>query len=195
VAAEGENGDQPQFNALNYCKPVDGVIIPPDMLTTIQVWNVPPDDPDEKVEYRWQGGSAASAAQIPDCTESIILAVAPPGSVRMPDLRRFGENQAKERLAELGITNVYVDYQTRERIPELFDSYAPYAVVSTLPEPGAWVPPDTTVVLGVRAPDEAPPPATEPTAEPTAEPPPGPPPDGGSTPIPPPIEIPTPAVP
>ena len=44
-----------------------------------------------------------------------------------------------------------------------------------------------TVVLGVRAPDEAPPPAAEPTAEPTAEPPPGPPPDGGSTPIPPPI--------
>ena len=65
----------------------------------------------------------------------MIAAVAPPGSVRMPDLRRFGENQAKEQLAALGVTNIYVDYQDRARIPDLYDQYAPYAVVSTLPAP------------------------------------------------------------
>jgi beta-lactam-binding protein with PASTA domain len=75
-----------------------------------------------------------------------------PGAVRMPDLRRFGENQAKEQLAALGIFNVYVDYQTRDRIPDVYDEYAPYAVVSTLPAPGEWIDPNVTVVLGVRAP-------------------------------------------
>jgi peptidoglycan glycosyltransferase len=64
----------------------------------------------------------------------------------------LGENQAKEQLALMGITSTYVDYQGRDRIPAVFDTVAPYVVVSTLPAPGAWVPPDTTVVLGIRAP-------------------------------------------
>jgi peptidoglycan glycosyltransferase len=75
----------------------------------------------------------------------------------MPDLRRFGENQAKEQLAALGVTNIYVDYQDRSRIPDIYDQYSPYAVVSTLPAPGDYIPPGTTVVLGVRAPDPGPP--------------------------------------
>jgi peptidoglycan glycosyltransferase len=159
--AEGED-DQPAPNPANYCKPVEGMAIPEGMLTTIKVWNVPPADPDEKVDYRWQGGSAISAGQIPDCSDAMIAAVAPPGSVRMPDLRKLGENQAKERLAELGVYNVYVDYQTRERIPEVYDTVGPYVVLSTLPAPGDWIPPDTTVVLGIRAPDPDPQPAPAP---------------------------------
>jgi peptidoglycan glycosyltransferase len=83
----------------------------------------------------------------------------------MPDLRRFGENQAKEKLAELGVTNIYVDYQDRTRIPDLYDQYSPYAVVSTLPAPGDYIPPDTTVVLGIRAPDPDPQPADPPVPE------------------------------
>jgi hypothetical protein len=134
------------------------LVIPDGMLTTIKVMKLPPFDPDEKVDYRWGGGGAISAEQIPDCTDAMIAAVAPPGSVRMPDLRRFGENQAKEKLAELGVTNIYVDYQDRSRIPDLYDQFVPYAVVSTLPAPGDYIPPDTTVVLGVRAPDPGPPP-------------------------------------
>ena len=173
------------------------------MITTIKVWNVPPQDPDEKVEYKWQGGSAASANDIPDCSGELIASVAPPGSVRMPDLRRFGENQAREQLAALGLTNIYVDYQTRERIPDVFDTTAPYAVVSTLPGPGEWIPPGTTVVLGVRAPDEvAAPPAEQPTAAPADGQPPAPTPEGGQPPVPtpeggqpPPFDIPTPPVP
>jgi len=157
--AVDENGDaqeQAAVNPANYCQPVDGVSIPPDMLTTIKVWNVPPRDPDEKVEYRWQGGGAFAADAIPACTNEIVASVAPPGSVKMPDLRRLGENQAKEVLASLGIYNIYVDYQTRDRIPDVYDAYGAYVVISTLPAPGDWIPPDTTVVLGIRAPDPAP---------------------------------------
>jgi peptidoglycan glycosyltransferase len=160
VVAETDT-DQPTLNAADYCKPVDGVVIPDGLLTTIKVWNLPPPDPDEKVDYHWQGGSAISDAQIPDCSDAMIVAVAPPGSVRMPDLRKFGENQAKERLAALGITNVYVDYQTRDRIPDVYDSVGPYVVLSTLPAPGDWIRPDTTVVLGIRAPDPEPQPVPE----------------------------------
>ena len=165
AVAEGEPEQQPALNTANYCKPVDGLVIPDGMLTTIKVMKLPPSDPDEKVDYRWAGGGAVSAEQIPDCTDAMIASVAPPGSVRMPDLRRFGENQAKEKLAELGVTNIYVDYQDRTRIPDLYDQYSPYAVVSTLPAPGDYIPPDTTVVLGIRAPDPGPPPADAPAPE------------------------------
>jgi peptidoglycan glycosyltransferase len=163
AVAEGDQAQLPAENPANYCKPIDGMIVPDGMLTTIKVWNLPPYDPDEKVDYRWAGGGAVSAEQIPDCTDAMIASVAPPGSVRMPDLRRFGENQAKEMLAALGVTNIYVDYQDRSRIPDQYDQYAPYAVVSTLPAAGDYIPPDTTVVLGVRAPDPGPPPGDVPT--------------------------------
>ena len=178
---DGETSEQ-STNPENYCRPVDGVTIPSDMLTTIRVWRVPPHDPDEKVEYRWQGGGAFSGDAIPECSNEKIASVAPPGSVKMPDLRRLGENQAKEALAAIGIYNTYVDYQTRERIPDVFDSVGPYVVLSTLPAAGEWIPPDTTVVLGIRAPAAAPP-AEQPASEqPPAE-------------QPAPEEVPTPAVP
>ncbi|HEY3231926.1 MAG TPA: transglycosylase domain-containing protein [Roseiflexaceae bacterium] len=164
-----------------YCMPADGVDIPPEMLVTIKVWNTPPPDPDEKVVYRWEGSGGAVAGDIPPCTTDTIAAVAPPGSVRMPDLRNFGENQAKERLAALGIYDVYVDYQTRDRIPDVYDRFAPYVVLSTLPGAGDWIRPGTTVVLGVRAPDAQPPPVDwvpTPTLE-SAPPAPPSPPDNG----------------
>ncbi len=146
-----------------YCTPGEGQGIAPDQATTILTWNVPPPDPDEQIVYRWEGMSASIgdrtvvpivASAIPACTADMLIPYKPPspGAVRMPDLRRFGENQAKEQLAALGVFNVYVDYQTRDRIPEVFDEYAPYAVVSTLPAPGEWIDPNMTVVLGVRAP-------------------------------------------
>lgn len=146
-----------------YCTPGEDQNIAPERVTTILTWNVPPPDPDEQIVYRWEGMSASIgdrtvapivAAAIPACTAEMLIPYAPPppGAVRMPDLRRFGENQAKEQLAALGIFNVYVDYQTRDRIPDVFDEYPPYAVVSTLPAPGEWIDPNVTVVLGVRAP-------------------------------------------
>ncbi len=137
--------------------------LPTGILTTLSVWNLPASDPDEKVDYRWQGGSALAAAQLPECTDAMIAAVAPPGSIKMPDLHRFGENQAKELLIGLGVANqIYVDYQDRARIPQVFDQYAPYAVVSTLPGAGEWIKPNETIVLGVRAPEDGPPPGAAP---------------------------------
>lgn len=146
-----------------FCTPGEGRNIAPERITTILTWNVPPPDPNEQVVYTWEGmrnsiGDRAIApivaSAIPACTAEMLIPHAPPapGAVRMPDLRRFGENEAKEQLAALGIFNVYVDYQTRDRIPDVFDEYPPYAVVSTLPAPGEWIDPNMTVVLGVRAP-------------------------------------------
>lgn len=146
-----------------YCAPGEVQNIAPERVTTILTWNVPPPDPDEQIVYTWEGMQSSIgdraiapivASAIPACTADMLVPYTPPvpGAVRMPDLRRFGENQAKEQLAALGIFNVYVDYQTRDRIPEVFDEYPPYAVVSTLPAPGEWIDPNMTVVLGVRAP-------------------------------------------
>lgn len=147
-----------------YCTPPENEPVVPELLTTILTWNVPPPDPDEQVVYTWEGARGTMGdraiepivgASIPTCSPDVLVPLTPPtpGAVRMPDLRRFGENQAKEQLAALGIFNVFVDYQTRDRIPDVFDQYVPYAVISTIPAAGEWIDPDVTVVLGVRAPE------------------------------------------
>ena len=141
-----------------YCRPQPDRV-PDGLLTTIDVWRLPPPDPSIKVDYRWEGGSANSASQIPECTEDMLAvsevppAALEPGAIKMPNLFGLGENQAKEALARVGIYSVYVDYQTRDRIPDIFDQYGPYVVISTLPRAGEWVPPDSTVILGIRAPE------------------------------------------
>jgi peptidoglycan glycosyltransferase len=155
--------------------------IPAGLATTINIWKTPPADPDEKVRYVWSGGSAGG--NVPVCSQEQYASVIEPtpeptpepapGSVIMPDLRKFGENQAKERLAALGVTNyIYVDYQTRERIPAIYDQFSPYAVVSTIPAAGQPIVPGTTIVLGIRAPDPQPaaPPADQPPAPPAPQP-------------------------
>jgi len=162
VSADGEGADQLFAASGKYCMPVDGMPMPQGMLVTVKIWSLPPLDPDEKVTYSWEGGGGVAAENIPPCTPDLIASVAPPGSVRMPDLRKLGENQAKDQLAALGIYNVYVDYQTRDRIPDVFDSYGPYVVLSTLPAPGDWIHPGETVVLGIRAPEDQPAPPAEP---------------------------------
>jgi hypothetical protein len=155
-----------------YCLPVDGETYPPDLVTTQRVWNTPPPDPYERVRYVWNGGSAGGGtANLRSCTPDDFVAPVPTppfeGAIQMPDLRRMGENQAKDALAKLGITDVYVDYQTRERIPADFDRFVPYSVVSTIPSAGDWYVPGTTVVLGIRAPDGS---APAPTAAPSDQP-------------------------
>jgi peptidoglycan glycosyltransferase len=64
----------------------------------------------------------------------------------------LGENQAKAALANVGVTNVVVDYQGPDRLGDLYNQFPPYAVVSHTPGPGTPVEPGMTVVLGVRAP-------------------------------------------
>ncbi len=195
--AEGEEeAEQQGLPPGNYCRPVEGVEYPEGLRRTVYIWNMPPPDPDVRVRYEWQGGSAGiEIDNLPVCEAAMFEPPVPQppvaGAILMPDLKRLGENQAKELLASLGVpaSMVYVDYQTRDRIPELFDQYVPYSVVSTLPAAGDWILPGTTVVLGVRAPEEAPqpppgsepppedepaepPPEPEPTAPPSQEPPP-----------------------
>src|SRR5690606_15190520 len=123
-------------------------------------------DPSERVRYVWSGGSATQLsgdddsegglgelANLRSCRPEDFVkpTPAPPvaGAIQMPDLRHLGENQAKDELAKLGIFSIYVDYQTRDRIPDSFDQFVPYSVVSTLPAPGDWYIPGTTVVLGI----------------------------------------------
>jgi peptidoglycan glycosyltransferase len=176
LSGSGDNGDPG-----SYCRPTAGMTIPAGLATTINIWKTPPADPDEKVRYVWSGGSAGG--NVPVCSQEQYASVIEPtpeptpepapGSVIMPDLRKFGENQAKERLAALGVTNyIYVDYQTRERIPAIYDQFSPYAVVSTIPAAGQPIVPGTTIVLGIRAPDPQPaaPPADQPPAPPAPQP-------------------------
>jgi membrane peptidoglycan carboxypeptidase len=174
---ESDESDESQEMRGIYCLPVDGISIPPELLVTVKVWNTPPPNEDEKVSYRWESGGGIVEGNIPPCTQDTIAAIAPPGAVRMPDLRNFGENQAKERLAALGIYNIYVDYQTRDRIPDIFDKFGAYVVLSTLPQAGDWIKPGETVVLGIRAPDEqpAPPPDQPPPDQAPPDGPPAPP--------------------
>ncbi len=165
-----------------YCLPVKDVSYPPEMVEVLTYWNVPDSEPDERVVYQWSGGSAGTSVRpgsFPQCTTAVVKKLTPtpnpeerlptPSSspttmlpapvsnaVAMPDLLRMGENQAKEVLASLGVNDVYIEYQTRDRIPQIFDQYAPYTVVSTLPTAGNWVLPRSMVILRVRAPDQQP---------------------------------------
>jgi peptidoglycan glycosyltransferase len=148
------------------CLPPDPTLLSAERTVSLLNWRLPPADPAERVVYAWESlnawvPGAISIAfpreRLPVCDAATVIDAAPappaPDAIRMPDLQRFGENQAREQLAALGITSIFVDYQTRERIPDVYDAFAPYAVVSTLPAAGEWVVPADTVVLGVRAPD------------------------------------------
>jgi|GEM_PF-3806506 len=91
---------------------------------------------------------------------------------KMPELRGYGENQAKELLANLGVgmAHIQVQYQSRSELGALFDRYPAYAVVSTLPAVGNELRPGMLIILGVRSPqDDSPPPP--PTALPIILPP------------------------
>lgn len=169
------SGETPPDAQVRYCRPLEGEDIPDQVLTEVIVWNLPPPDPDEQVEYRWAGGASRigdrpavlGRGQVPTCSYEQIASVFQPGSIRMPDLRRLGENQAKELLASLGATGeIVVDYQDRARIPDVYDQFVPYAVISSIPAAGAWLKPGQTVILGVRAPDAATPAPTEPAVAP-----------------------------
>jgi peptidoglycan glycosyltransferase len=217
-AADGANPSAlapaaPLSSQSQYCRPVEGQTYPEGLAQEIYVWKTPPPDPDEKVQYVWNGGSAGPSAApdgvtptdgsassgsalidaLPPCDPAMFappIAVPPvAGAIKMPDLQRLGENQAKELLATLGLGPglVYVDYQTRERIPGDYDRFAPYTVVSTLPAAGDWILPGTTVVLGVRAPDPGP---AAPVPAPTAGAP-----SGEPQPFPVPSSVPIPALP
>jgi peptidoglycan glycosyltransferase len=149
----------------SYCLPVAGESYPPERMTSITYWNIPSPDPDIRIKYNWSGGGANTTrpGNLQFCTPAMFATPTPvpttsapppvPGAVQMPDLLRLTETQARQMLTSLGIQNVHVDYQDRNRIPDIFDQVAPYSIVSTIPAPGQWIYPDTPVILGVRGPD------------------------------------------
>ncbi|NTW03102.1 MAG: glycosyl transferase, partial [Oscillochloris sp.] len=141
--AASQSGDSagaaPDQSKSRYCRPVNGETYPDGLARQVTIWKTPPADPNERVRYVWSGGSASPSfasddggttglSSLPLCEASMFEppVVQPPvfGSILMPDLKRLGENQAKELLATLGIASefIYVDYQTRERIPGDYDS-------------------------------------------------------------------------
>jgi hypothetical protein len=71
---------------------------------------------------------------------------------QMPNLVGKSVDEARAILASLGVTNIQVDLQTRDRIPDVFDRFPAGAVVSHLPAPARPLDPSTMVILGVRAP-------------------------------------------
>jgi peptidoglycan glycosyltransferase len=163
-----------------YCRPARGQNYPGGAVRVISSWDLPEEDPDIRVQYTWSGGSAGGGiGYIPVCTSDLSLrppATSTPaptevpeapiaGAVQMPSVVGLGENQAKAVLARAGIRSIQVDYQTRERIPATFDQFGPYVVLSSIPAPGTWIMPGTTVVLGVRSPDDSQP-AVQPTSLP-----------------------------
>jgi serine/threonine protein kinase len=78
-----------------------------------------------------------------------------PGAIQMSyNIRSESKDTVIAWLVQRGVPaeSIFVDYQTRERIPEVFDSFKPDQVVSSDPLEGAWITPGSKVVLGVRAP-------------------------------------------
>ena len=148
------------------CLPVEGVSYG-DRLVEMKVWNLPKSTDEEKILMTSFTASSDEEEEdlqgiAPDkpCPDTVALQPTPtpepvqeqPALGRVPNLVGLGENQAKERLAGLGITNVLVDYQGPDRLGDLYEQFPPYAVVSHTPGPGTPVEPGMTVILGIRAP-------------------------------------------
>lgn len=146
------------------CSPAEGQSVPPDRVIDAVAWIVPASEPDINVRLNWELATNAAervprilpldAATIPVCTTEMLSQFGPPieGAIRMPELRKMDTQTALSTLNQLGITNVFIDEQSRDRIPEVFDLYAPYEVIGTIPSVGEWVMPDTSVVIGARGP-------------------------------------------
>jgi peptidoglycan glycosyltransferase len=146
------------------CLPTADVSVPPERKIDGVAWVVPVAEPDINSLFQWELASNAAERQprilpvdvatIPQCTAEIMNVFGPPveGAVRMPDLRNLDAKIANDTLTALGITSIYVDLQTRDRIPDVFDNYQPNQVISTIPAQGDWILPGTSVVIGARAP-------------------------------------------
>ncbi len=146
------------------CLPSADVSVPPERKIDGVAWVLPIAEPGINSLFHWEiAGNAAErqprilpidVATIPLCTPEILSTFGPPvpGAVRMPDLRKLDAKIANDTLTALGITSIYVDLQTRDRIPDVFDNYQPNQVISTIPAQGDWILPGTSVVIGARAP-------------------------------------------
>jgi peptidoglycan glycosyltransferase len=150
----------------NVCLPSEGLSIPQDRIVEGLTWILPPDVPDIMTTYNWEVVPNIETRQppilpfdatmIPVCTYEMVAAFGPPveGAIRMPNLQLLDAQEAVDTLIALGIdpSLIYVDLQTSERIPEVFDQYTPNQVISTLPSADIWILPGQSVIIGARAP-------------------------------------------
>lgn len=146
------------------CTPMEGQSVPLDRVVDAVAWIVPPAEPDINVHLVWEPAANAAertppilpfdVATIPACTTEMLGQFGPPveGAVRMPELRKMDAQTAVATLNQLGITNIFVDAQARERIPDVFDQYAPNEVIGTIPAANEWIMPGASVVIGARGP-------------------------------------------
>lgn len=148
------------------CAPNETTSAPPDRYIQGVAWVLPVPEPNIYPLYQWEVASNAAerqppilpvdAATIPACTPELLSRFGPPveGAIRMPEIRGLDAQVAVDTLVALGIPKelIYVDLQTRERIPDAFDQYQPNQVIGSIPAPGDWVLPGGSVVIGARAP-------------------------------------------
>lgn len=150
----------------NVCLPTEGISVPQDRIVEGLTWILPADEPDIQKTFAWEVVPDVESLQppilpfdakmIPVCTNELLAAFGPPveGAIRMPTLQNLDAQVAVDTLTALGIdpSRIYVDLQTRERIPEVFDQYAPNQVISTIPNASGWIIPGEAVIIGARAP-------------------------------------------
>lgn len=146
------------------CLPSPDISVPPERKIDGMAWVLPVAEPGINSLFQWEVASNAAERQprilpidvatIPLCTAEILSIFGPPvaGAVRMPDLRNLDAQIASDTLTALGIASIYIDLQTRDRIPDVFDSFQPNQVIGTIPAQGDWILPDTSAVIGARAP-------------------------------------------
>lgn len=146
------------------CSPAEGQSVPLDRVVDGVAWIVPPAEPDINVRLQWEPPTnpvervppilPLDVTTIPVCTTEMLGQFGPPveGAVRMPELRKMDAQTAVATLNQLGITNIFVDSQARERIPDVFDQYAPNEVIGTIPAANEWIMPGASVVIGARGP-------------------------------------------
>jgi serine/threonine-protein kinase len=84
--------------------------------------------------------------------QTVTLVVSIGNKVTMPDVTGMSLDQAKQAIADAGLTFSFADMQGRDKLGDLFDKYPPNTVVSSIPRGGDRVERGTPVNLGVRAP-------------------------------------------
>lgn len=84
--------------------------------------------------------------------ETVTIVVSIGDKVTMPELTGLSEEEAKRRIKAAGLTWVYSDPQSCDKLGTLCDRFGPGMVVSSIPHSGEVVPRGTNVTLGVRAP-------------------------------------------
>lgn len=149
------------------CLPNESTFVPPEKRVDGVAWILPAAEPDIFALYQWEAPATTDvefqpkiipvpATSIAVCTPEMLARFGPPveGAIRMPDIRGLDAQVAVDTLVALGVpqTQIYVDLQSRDRIPDVFDQFQPNQVIGSIPSTGDWVLPGASVILGARGP-------------------------------------------